>query len=124
MYFYFRLEKIATYEAQRASGKVMDKEQLALLETKSSLEKSVYDLSSIKTQLEEVAKVGINDLYSRFFLTSSLSHFFRLKLKRLLKLPLLKLTQKQSNKLIKVRNLLSPKLKLNNKLTQLLILPP
>lgn len=51
-----KLEKIATYEAQRASGKALDKEQMALLETKSSLEKSVYDLASIKTQLEEVAK--------------------------------------------------------------------
>jgi len=53
-----RLEKVTTYEVQLADGKTLNNEQLAVLNSKKSLEKSVFDLSSMKSQLEEVAKVS------------------------------------------------------------------
>lgn len=54
--FYFRLEKITKAETQLASGKVLDDEQVALLQSKTFYERSWADFSSIKSQLEEVAQ--------------------------------------------------------------------
>lgn len=51
-----KLERILKVEAQLKEGKKLNEEQLILVASKSSLEKALTDVESIKTQLEEVAK--------------------------------------------------------------------
>ena len=43
-------------EIQQLAGKVPDEEQLILLASKQSVERSITDVGTLKTQLEEVAK--------------------------------------------------------------------
>ncbi len=50
------MEKIVKIEQQLASGKALDQEQLALLNSKKSVEKALADVAALKAQLEEVAK--------------------------------------------------------------------
>ncbi len=54
--FTHRLEKIVKFEGQLAAGKVLDDEQLALVNSKRTVEKALQEITTIKTQLEEVAK--------------------------------------------------------------------
>lgn len=51
-----RLEKIVKFEGQLAAGKALDEEQLALVNSKKTVEKALNEITAIKTQLEEVAK--------------------------------------------------------------------
>jgi hypothetical protein len=50
------MEKIVKFEGQLAAGKVLDEEQLALVNSKRNVEKALHEITTIKTQLEEVAK--------------------------------------------------------------------
>ena len=43
-------------EIQQLAGKVPDEEQLILLASKQSVERSITDIGVLKAQLEEVAK--------------------------------------------------------------------
>ena len=54
------MEKIVKFELQLASGKLLDEEQLALVHSKKSVEKSLTDIAAIKAQLEEVAKEQVS----------------------------------------------------------------
>ena len=54
--FFYRLEKIVKIEIQQLAGKVPDEEQLTLLASKQSVERSITDIGALKAQLEEVAK--------------------------------------------------------------------
>ncbi|RYG96255.1 hypothetical protein EON65_54695, partial [archaeon] len=53
-----RLDKIQQVEQQQASNptKVLQPEQIALLQSKVSVERSITDLKSVREALEEVAK--------------------------------------------------------------------
>lgn len=54
--FSCRLDKISKMESQQASGKLLNEEQLLLLSTKASVDRSLAELDPIRTQLEELAK--------------------------------------------------------------------
>lgn len=51
-----RYEKILKIETYLGTGKVLDPEQRAIVLTKTTVEKSMTDLKTLLTQLEEVAK--------------------------------------------------------------------
>jgi hypothetical protein len=51
-----RHEKILKCETQLQSGKALDEEQLILMTSKPSVEKSLLDLKALQVSLEEVAK--------------------------------------------------------------------
>ena len=55
--FLSRLDKINKCEIQLLSGKALNEEQKQLLPTKPSVEKALIELESIKSQLEDVAKL-------------------------------------------------------------------
>ena len=42
-------------EEKLKTGAVLDKEQLAVLATRASIEKSLSDIESVKVQIEEIA---------------------------------------------------------------------
>lgn len=52
----YRMDRILKIESQILTGKALDEEQKIMYTTKSSVEKSLADLSSILSALEEVAK--------------------------------------------------------------------
>eukprot|EP00599_Poterioochromonas_sp_BG-1_P015958 CAMPEP_0173157972 /NCGR_PEP_ID=MMETSP1105-20130129/16001_1 /TAXON_ID=2985 /ORGANISM="Ochromonas sp., Strain BG-1" /LENGTH=744 /DNA_ID=CAMNT_0014075655 /DNA_START=50 /DNA_END=2284 /DNA_ORIENTATION=+ len=56
-----KMEKIVKIEQQLASGKALDQEQLALLNSKKSVEKALADVAALKAQLEEVAKQQLEE---------------------------------------------------------------
>ena len=51
-----RYEKILKIETYMVEGKVLDPEQRAIVLTKTTVEKSMTDLKTLLTQLEDVAK--------------------------------------------------------------------
>jgi len=51
-----RYEKILKIETHLVEGKVLDPEQRAIVLTKATVEKSMTDLKTLLTQLEDVAK--------------------------------------------------------------------
>lgn len=70
--YFNRLERISKIELQQLSGKEPDEEQLVLLSSKLSIEKSVTDITTLKQQLEEVAKqieevLNINFLLCHYY---------------------------------------------------------
>lgn len=56
MILFLRLEKIKQLESTFLLGKAMNEEQQVLISSKAGVERSLVELDSIKTQLEEVAK--------------------------------------------------------------------
>jgi hypothetical protein len=58
-----KLQNIQKVEAQVATGKSLNEEQLVLLSTKPAVERAMLDIEALKAQLEEVAKeVGLIEL--------------------------------------------------------------
>jgi hypothetical protein len=58
-----RYEKILKIETHLVEGKVLDPEQRAIVLTKATVEKSMTDLKTLLTQLEDVAK-EVRESYS------------------------------------------------------------
>lgn len=56
-----KMEKIAKIEQQLAAGKPLDQEQTVLLNSKRSVEKALQDVATLKAQLEEVAKLQLEE---------------------------------------------------------------
>lgn len=53
--YIFRLDKILQIEEKLSLGAILQEEQLQTLATRSSVEKSLADIISIKEQIEEIA---------------------------------------------------------------------
>lgn len=64
-----KYDKILAVEAQSAAGKKLDEEQLGMLSSKQSIEKSLSDLEALKTSLEEVAKQQVFFYCSTIYLS-------------------------------------------------------
>ena len=67
-------------EIQQLAGKIPDEEQLTLLASKQSVERSITDIGALKAQLEEAAKQIEIVCYDRYFsinITSITSYFLR-----------------------------------------------
>lgn len=54
-FYLIRYEKIVKIELKLSSGSKLNEEQIAVLSTKSSVEKSLSDIHAVKLQIEEIA---------------------------------------------------------------------